>query len=83
MSSNSSNDEIDLSEWSRAKPLKPIVSAPQLGRFADGGLIRSAHIRMPGQKRGIRLFNVGDLKRLLSESIEQNEIGESRANQSR
>jgi hypothetical protein len=75
MSSNSSNDDIDLSEWSRAKPLKPKgYSAPQLARYADSGLIRSAHIKLPGQKRGIRLFNVLDLKRLLNNSIERDVI---------
>ena len=72
MSSTSSNNDIDLSDWKRAKPLRLLgYSTPQLVRWAAAGLIRSSHIRLPGQTRGIRLYHVGDLKQLVAKGIEQ------------
>lgn len=65
-------NNIDLSEWSRAKPLRLLgYTTPQLVRWAAAGLIRSSHIRLPGQTRGIRLYHVGDLRQLVARSIEQ------------
>jgi hypothetical protein len=62
-----------LNEWARAKSLRSShgFSFPQLIRLAQDGLIRTSHIRRPGQTRGVRLFNVCDLDRLIAESIEQ------------
>ena len=65
------HEEHQQNEWARAKALRPKCSFPQLLRLAQDGLIRTSHIRRPGQTRGIRLFHVGDLDRLITESIEQ------------
>lgn len=67
---NTTND-IKLSEWSRAKPLRALgYTPPQLMRFAAAGLIRTSHIRLPGQSRGIKLYHVGDLEQLVAAGIE-------------
>jgi hypothetical protein len=39
-------------------------------RYAEEGLIRTSHIRRPGQTRGVRLFHLGDIDRLIADSIE-------------
>ncbi len=60
------------SEWSPAKQIHKTygITAPQLRRYAKDGMIRSSNIRRPGQVRGIRLFNLGDIDKLIEESIE-------------
>jgi hypothetical protein len=59
-------------EWQRAKYFRTNrgLTAPQLTRYAEDGLIRTSHIRRPGQTRGVRLYHVGDVDRLITESIE-------------
>jgi hypothetical protein len=59
-------------EWARAKAIRVShgLTAPQLMRYADDGLIRTSHIRRPGQTRGVRLFHVGDIDALITASIE-------------
>lgn len=59
-------------EWSRAKPIRNAygLSAPQLMRYAAAGMIRTSHIRRPGQTRGVRLFHLGDIERLIAVSVE-------------
>lgn len=61
-----------LEEWRRAKSIRAShgLTAPQLMRYADDGLIRTSHIRRPGQTRGIRLFHMGDIDALITASIE-------------
>lgn len=63
-------------EWARAKLIRQCkgITAPQLGRYAADGLIRTSHIRRPGQTRGVRLYNVGDLEKLINASIEDYSI---------
>lgn len=39
-------------------------------RHAAEGLIRTSHIKRPGQTRGVRLFHLGDIERLIADSIE-------------
>jgi hypothetical protein len=67
-----SHDEHTLNEWSRAKAIRASrgFTFPQLIRFAQDGLIRTSHIRRPGQTRGVRLFHVGDLDRLIEANVE-------------
>lgn len=59
-------------QWARAKSLRQThgFTAPQLVRYAQAGLIRSSHIRRPGQSRGVRLFNLSDLDRLIADNID-------------
>jgi hypothetical protein len=81
------HDPHERREWSRAKPIRLShgFTFPQLIRLARDGLIRTSHIRRPGQTRGVRLFNVFDLDRLITESIEPPKttpLRQSRANQS-
>jgi hypothetical protein len=59
-------------EWGRAKAIREShgLTAPQLRRYADHGLIRTSHIRLPGQIRGVRLFHIGDIDALIAASIE-------------
>ena len=59
-------------EWGRAKAIRESrgLTAPQLRRYADDGLIRTSHIRRPGQTRGVRLFHIGDIDALIAASIE-------------
>jgi hypothetical protein len=59
--------------WARAKHIRVShgLTAPQLIRYAEAGLIRTSHIRRPGQTRGVRLFHLGDIDRLIAESVEQ------------
>lgn len=61
-------------EWARAKAIRVSrgLTAPQLMRYAEDGLIRTSHIRRPGQTRGIRLFHLGDIDALIAASIESN-----------
>lgn len=58
--------------WSRAKLIrqKHGLSAPQLKRYAQDGLIRTSNIRRPGQVRGVRLYSLSDILRLIAESVE-------------
>jgi hypothetical protein len=65
-------DKRATSEWAAAKLIRETrgITAPQLRRYANEGLIRTSNIRRPGQVRGIRLFNVGDIDRLIEASIE-------------
>jgi hypothetical protein len=81
------HDPHERREWSRAKPIRLShgFTFPQLIRLARDGLIRTSHIRRPGQTRGVRLFNVFDLDRLITESIEPpktTQPRQGRANQS-
>ena len=39
-------------------------------RYAEEGLIRTSHVRRPGQTRGVRLFHLGDIHQLIISSIE-------------
>lgn len=57
-------------EWARSKTYKGIFTDPQLKRYADDGSIRTSHIRRPGQTRGVRLYNVEDINRLIADGIE-------------
>ena len=59
-------------EWARAKAIRAShgLTAPQLRRYADDGLIRTSHIRRPGHTRGVRLFHIGDIDALIAASIE-------------
>lgn len=61
-----------LHEWSRAKSIRAThgFTFPQLIRLAKDGLIRTSHVKRPGQTRGVRLFHLGDLDRLILESVE-------------
>lgn len=61
-----------LHEWGRAKQIRKShgLTAPQLTRYAEDGLIRTSHIRRPGQTRGVRLYHVGDIDLLIATSIE-------------
>ncbi len=40
-------------------------------RYAEAGLIRTSHIRRPGQTRGVRLFSLTDIERLITDGIEK------------
>jgi hypothetical protein len=59
-------------EWAKAKLIREThgITAPQLRRYAEDGLIRTSNIRRPGQTRGIRLFNVADIESLIAASVE-------------
>ena len=61
-----------IPQWARAKSIRQTrgFTAPQLVRYAQAGLIRSSHIRRPGQSRGVKLFNLYDLDRLIADSID-------------
>lgn len=67
-----SNKHTPSPEWSRAKQIRVRfgLTSPQLTRYAAEGLIRTSAVRRPGQSRGIRLFHVGDIERLITSSIE-------------
>lgn len=60
------------SDWASAKLILETrgITAPQLRRYAADGLIRTSNILRPGQSRGKRLYNVGDVDRLIEVSIE-------------
>ena len=62
-------------EWAKAKNIRETrgITAPQLRRYAADGLIRTSNIRRPGQTRGIRLFCMADVDRLIEASVEQYE----------
>jgi hypothetical protein len=49
-------------------------------RYAADGMIRTSHIRRPGQTRGIRLFHVGDIERLVASNVEEPKKEASRCN---
>ena len=72
MSKIDMNNKRATTEWSPAKLIRKTygITAPQLRRYAKEGMIRSSNIRRPGQVRGIRLFNVGDIDKLIEASIE-------------
>jgi hypothetical protein len=59
-------------EWGRAKSIRETkgLTAPQLKRYAESGMIRTSHIRRPGQTRGVRLYHIGDIDLLIAGSIE-------------
>jgi hypothetical protein len=59
-------------QWGRSKPIRLShgLTAPQLMRYALDGLIRTSHIRRPGQTRGVRLFHLGDIDQLIASGIE-------------
>ena len=59
-------------EWAKAKIIREThgITAPQLRRYADRGMIRTSNIRLPGQTRGSRLYHMGDVSRLIETSIE-------------
>lgn len=82
------SDPHKLHEWSRAKSIRAShgFTFPQLIRLAHDGLIRTSHVRRPGQTRGCRLFNLRDLERLILDSIEPSHaapLGQSGASLSR
>jgi hypothetical protein len=58
--------------WGRAKQIRAShgFTAPQLARYAADGLIRTSHIRRPGQTRGVRLYHLGDIDELIASNIE-------------
>jgi hypothetical protein len=70
-------EQHQQNEWARAKALRSKFSFPQLLRLAQDGLIRTSHIRRPGQTRGVRLFHVGDLNALIAESVEPPRVAPS------
>lgn len=76
-----SHQEHHQHEWSRAKPIRTSYgfSFPQLMRYAEEDLIRTSHIRRPGQTRGVRLFHLGDLEKLINASIEDHAIRDSQS----
>lgn len=59
-------------EWARAKSIRQNygLTAPQLGRYAQEGLIQTSHVRRPGQTRGVRLYNLTDIESLIADGIE-------------
>ena len=71
------HEQHQRNEWARAKALRAShgFTFPQLLRLAQDGLIRTSHVRRPGQTRGVRLFNVGDLDSLISENVEPPRAG--------
>jgi hypothetical protein len=71
-----SHEQHQSNVWSRAKPIFKSrgITFPQLIRYAQDNLVRTSHIRRPGQTRGIRLFHLGDIDRLISENIETPKI---------
>lgn len=72
MSLTSMSNKKAVPEWAAAKQIRETrgITAPQLRRYSDSGMIRTSNIVRPGQTRGIRLFNVGDIDRLIEASIE-------------
>jgi hypothetical protein len=72
MSKTYKTDKRATSEWAAAKHIRETrgISAPQLRRYAGEGLIRTSNIRRTEQLRGIRLYNVRDIDRLIELSIE-------------
>jgi hypothetical protein len=70
-----------LPQWARAKEIRSIhgLTAPQLMRYAQDQLIRTSHIKRPGQTRGVRLFHLGDISALITANIEGS-LGSSSAN---
>lgn len=67
------SDKTAMAQWAKARYIREThgITAPQLRRYADEGLIRSSNICRPGQTRGTRLFNVPDLEKLINESVER------------
>ena len=59
-------------EWAKAKTIREThgITAPQLRRYAEDGLIRTSNILRPGQTRGTRLFSMADVDRLVEASVE-------------
>ena len=59
-------------QWSRAKLIKHLngTSSAQLYRYAQSGMIRTSHIRRPGQTRGVRLYSLTDVEQLIDDGIE-------------
>jgi len=70
--SNNCHENHGSLEWGRAKAIRERsgLTAPQLMRYAEEGLIRTSHVRRPGQTRGVRLFHLGDIHQLIISSIE-------------
>jgi DNA-binding transcriptional MerR regulator len=73
MHMHTKNNKETMAQWAKARSIRETrgISAPQLRRYADEGLIRTSNILRPGQTRGIRLFNVQDIDRLIEASITQ------------
>ncbi len=69
-----SHQQHPLHEWGRAKLIRSSYgfTFPQLMRYVEDDLIRTSHIRRPGQTRGVRLFHLGDIDRLIDANIEPN-----------
>lgn len=67
------NIKESMAQWAKARNIRETrgITAPQLRRYAEEGLIRTSNIRRPGQNRGIRLFHVGDIDRLIDSSIDR------------
>ena len=59
-------------DWAKAKTIREThgITAPQLRRYAEDGLIRTSNILRPGQTRGTRLFSMADVDRLVEASVE-------------
>jgi DNA-binding transcriptional MerR regulator len=70
------NSKSESAEWARARVLRSRfgLTAPQLARYAQENLIRSSHIRRPGQTRGVRLYHVGDIERLIDSNLQGGEV---------
>jgi hypothetical protein len=69
---NDTANNNNTAAWSKAKSIREThgITAPQLRRYAQAGLIRTSNLRLPGQTRGSRLFNMADIDRLIELSIE-------------
>ncbi|MCB1131639.1 MAG: hypothetical protein KDN05_10950 [Verrucomicrobiae bacterium] len=59
--------------WASAKQIRGRygITVPQIRRYAEEGLVRTALITRHGMKKGIRLFHVEDLEHLIEISIEE------------
>jgi hypothetical protein len=70
---NDTTNNNTKAAWSKAKSIREThgITAPQLRRYAQAGMIRTSNLRLPGQTRGSRLFNMEDVDRLIEKSIER------------
>lgn len=63
--------QIHETVWARPRAIRTAfgLTATQLARYATDGLIRTAHVIRPGQTRGVRLYHLADIQKLITSNI--------------
>ena len=58
--------------WAKASRIMQMygLTSPQLRRYAEAGLITTSCVRLPGQRRGARLYRLADVEKLIEGGIQ-------------